>query len=69
MNLETLDSLYYSDIQVQKNIDIRSRLPDYKARRASDELEAKKWWLLNHWISKKDIETAYWRFKTYVYFN
>jgi len=44
----TLDEIYYSDTQVQKNIEIRSQLPDYKQRRQQEELEAKKWWLLNH---------------------
>jgi len=43
-----LDTLYYSNPEVQRNIEIRSQLPDYKDRRQADELEAKKWWLLNH---------------------
>lgn len=64
-----LDTLYYSDPQVQKNIEIRSQIPDYKWRRQSEELEAKKWWLLNHGIDKKEIVKAYWPFKTYVYYN
>lgn len=62
-----LDELYYSDSQVQRNIEIRSRIPDYNWRRQIEELEAKKWWLFHHWISKADIEKQYWHFKTYVY--
>lgn len=64
-----LDTLYYSNPEVQRNIEIRSQIPDYKWRRQVDELEAKKWWLLNHWISKPEIESTYWHFKTYVYHN
>ncbi len=64
-----LDTLYYSNTEVQRNIEIRSQLPDYKDRRQADELEAKKWWLLNHWISKMEIEKTYWKFKTYVYYH
>lgn len=64
-----LDNLYYSNPEVQRNIEIRSQIPDYNWRRQADELEAKKWWLLNHWISKMDIEKTYWKFKTYVYYN
>lgn len=64
-----LDTLYYSNPQVQKNIEIRSQIPDYKWRRKEEELEAKKWWLLNHWIPKTDIIKTYWPFKTYVYYN
>ncbi len=64
-----LDTLYYSNQEVQRNIEIRSQIPDYKWRRQADEIEAKKWWLLNHWISKMEIEKTYWKFKTYVYYN
>lgn len=64
-----LDTLYYSSPEVQRNIEVRSHIPDYKRRRQAEELEAKKWWLLNHGISKRQIEATYWKFKTYVYYN
>lgn len=64
-----LDNLYYSDQQVQKNIEIRSRIPDIKWQRAKEERDCKMYWLLNHGIPKKEIEQVYWKFSKYEYYG